>query len=50
MEEKIGIFINDFNIIEECIWESSLIERKKKEYVECLKAIKQKLEEDYFEE
>lgn len=50
MEEKIGIFINDFNIIEECIWESGLIERKKKEYVECLKAVKDKIEEYWYKE
>ncbi len=50
IDEAIGKFINDFEYIDDCIWESNLYDRKKKEYSECLVKLKTKLEEEYYKE
>lgn len=43
-------FINNYKEIEEAIWESGFIDKKKKEYVEILSQLKRYIEDNFYTE
>ena len=49
-DEAIEIFINDFNIITDCLYDTGLTTRKSDELYQAMLLVKSLLEENYYDE